>query len=136
MADTTAKRGLYKPDREDFVGVVADINNNMDNLDDALPDNVLATYYDDLEFPVLEGTKCYYEGHYYIANQDINNSEDFIVGHWDEVTVSDLIDELQGEISEILSLPTVTSSDNGKIMRVVNGAWELVEIPSASGENF
>lgn len=25
-------------------------------------------------------------------------------------------------------LPTVTEADNGKILQVVNGAWELVEI--------
>lgn len=33
-------------------------------------------------------------------------------------------------------LPTVTSSDNGKVLRVVSGAWAAVELPSASGVSF
>lgn len=34
------------------------------------------------------------------------------------------------------SVPTVSSSDNGKVMRVVNGAWDAVLLPSASGVSF
>lgn len=34
------------------------------------------------------------------------------------------------------ALPTVTSSDNGKVLRVVNGAWSAVALPSASGVSF
>lgn len=33
-------------------------------------------------------------------------------------------------------LPAVTSSDNGKVLRVVDGAWAVVELPSASGVSF
>lgn len=33
-------------------------------------------------------------------------------------------------------LPTVTTSDNGKVLRVVNGAWSAVQLPSASGVSF
>lgn len=33
-------------------------------------------------------------------------------------------------------LPTVSSSDNGKVLRVVSGAWSAVELPSASGVSF
>lgn len=33
-------------------------------------------------------------------------------------------------------LPTVTSSDNGKVLRVVSGAWSAVLLPSASGVSF
>lgn len=33
-------------------------------------------------------------------------------------------------------LPTVTSSDNGKILQVVNGAWAAASIPSANGVSF
>lgn len=36
----------------------------------------------------------------------------------------------------IRSLPIVTTSDNGKFLRVVNGAWTATEIPSAEGVNF
>ena len=34
------------------------------------------------------------------------------------------------------TLPSVTSSDNGKVLRVVSGAWSAVSLPSASGVNF
>lgn len=34
------------------------------------------------------------------------------------------------------SLPTVNTSDNGKFMRVVNGAWAAAEIQNANGEEF
>ena len=33
-------------------------------------------------------------------------------------------------------LPTVTSTDNGKFLRVVSGAWEAVEIANANGGSF
>lgn len=33
-------------------------------------------------------------------------------------------------------LPTVTSSDNGKFLRVVNGAWAAASVPNANGVSF
>lgn len=33
-------------------------------------------------------------------------------------------------------LPTVTTTDNGKFLRVVSGAWEAVEIANANGGSF
>ncbi len=33
-------------------------------------------------------------------------------------------------------LPTVSASDNGKVLRVVSGAWSAVALPSASGVSF
>lgn len=33
-------------------------------------------------------------------------------------------------------LPSVTSSDNGKVLRVSNGAWAVESLPSASGVSF
>ena len=36
----------------------------------------------------------------------------------------------------ISSLPTVTTTDNGKFLRVVNGAWMAVEIDNANGGSF
>ena len=33
-------------------------------------------------------------------------------------------------------LPAVTASDNGKFLRVVNGAWSAETIPSANGGSF
>lgn len=34
------------------------------------------------------------------------------------------------------NLPDVTTSDNGKFLQVVNGAWSAVSIPSGEGVNF
>ena len=36
----------------------------------------------------------------------------------------------------IRELPSVTTSDNGKFLRVVNGAWSAVTIPDANGGSF
>lgn len=36
----------------------------------------------------------------------------------------------------ISSLPTVTTADNGKFLRVVDGAWAAVEITNANGGSF
>ncbi len=33
-------------------------------------------------------------------------------------------------------LPTVTASDNGKFLRVVNGAWSAAAIDNANGGSF
>ena len=33
-------------------------------------------------------------------------------------------------------LPAVTASDNGKFLRVVNGAWSAETIPNANGGSF
>ena len=33
-------------------------------------------------------------------------------------------------------VPSVTTSDNGKFLRVVNGAWAVVEVDNASGVSF
>lgn len=37
---------------------------------------------------------------------------------------------------EIGELPSVTLSDNGKFLRVVNGAWAAAEVADANGEGF
>lgn len=34
------------------------------------------------------------------------------------------------------SLPTVSSQDNGKILQVQDGAWQLVEVKTAEGESY
>lgn len=36
----------------------------------------------------------------------------------------------------VREVPAVSSSDNGKVLRVVNGAWAAVDLPSASGVSF
>lgn len=37
---------------------------------------------------------------------------------------------------EIRELPSVTTSDNGKFLRVVSGAWAVVAIDNANGGSF
>ncbi len=52
------------------------------------------------------------------------------------------IDEAIGEVRENKDawgkkeLPAVTASDNGKFLRVVDGAWAATEIDNASGVSF
>ena len=36
----------------------------------------------------------------------------------------------------IREVPVVTTSDNGKFLRVVNGAWAVAEVDNASGVSF
>lgn len=38
--------------------------------------------YDELTFPVESGTKCMHGGTYYVANQDIESSEEWTPEHW------------------------------------------------------
>ena len=37
---------------------------------------------------------------------------------------------------KVREVPSVTASDNGKFLRVVNGAWSAETIPSANGVSF
>lgn len=53
---------------------------------------------------------------------------------YDELTPSD--SELYLITDDGNDLPAVTSSDNGKVLRVVNGVWAAVSLPSASGVSF
>lgn len=39
-------------------------------------------------------------------------------------------------IDEPVPLPAVSASDNGKFLRVVNGAWAAEAVPDAAGEEF
>lgn len=43
---------------------------------------------------------------------------------------------VQAELLDIEVLPTVTTADNGKFLRVVNGAWAVAEVDNASGVSF
>lgn len=44
--------------------------------------------------------------------------------------------DIKDAVARGRSLPVVTSSDNGKVLRVVNGEWSVVSLPSASGVSF
>ncbi len=44
--------------------------------------------------------------------------------------------KLREKFAPIDAIPAVSSSDNGKVLRVVNGEWAAVSLPSASGVSF
>ena len=43
---------------------------------------------------------------------------------------------VQAELLDVEVLPTVTTADNGKFLRVVNGVWAVAEVDNASGVSF
>ena len=93
--------------------------------------DLVAPDYSDLTFPVSAGTYCQHESGLYKANQAISVSETWTAAHWTECTVADELETINGAI-----LPSVTSSDNGKVLQVVDGAWAAATIPAASGVSF
>lgn len=42
----------------------------------------------------------------------------------------------RGDYIHQKELPNVTTTDNGKFLRVVNGAWAAAEIANANGGSF
>jgi hypothetical protein len=44
--------------------------------------------------------------------------------------------QVQSAIAAAAELPSVTASDNGKFLRVVNGAWAAQTVPSAESNSF
>lgn len=44
--------------------------------------------------------------------------------------------QVQTAISGVRQLPVVSSSDNGKFLRVVSGAWAAVTVPPAESNSF
>lgn len=59
---------------------------------------IIATKYEDLTFPVAEGTYCLYNNLPYVANQAIATSEAWTAAHWDQVSFEDEIGELKNAI--------------------------------------
>lgn len=54
-----------------------------------------------------------------------------------DLTVSNNVDFTNATVSGISGLlPTVTASDNGKFLRVVNGAWAAATVENANGVSF
>ena len=65
-------------------------------------------------------------GGHSVSVTDVNGTQTFSV-----------MDGAQGEQGAPgIGLPPVTSSDNGKVARVVDGAWAAVQLPSATGVSF
>ena len=59
-------------------------------------------------------------------------------GHWVERFVLDETNEVSHEDVDLESdhLPSVTSSDNGKVLQVVDGEWAAVSIENAAGGSY
>lgn len=59
-------------------------------------------------------------------------------GHWVERFVLNETNEVSHEDVDLESdhLPSVTTSDNGKLLQVVNGAWAAVTIENAAGGSY
>lgn len=76
------------------------------------------------------GDKVIHDNHLYVCSTAITSAEAWNAAHWTQLP------SLQEQIDAIDGLPAVTSSDNGKVLRVVNGAWSAAELPSASGVSF
>lgn len=47
---------------------------------------------------------------------------------------TDKIDAIQNELDSIISLPPVTSEDDGKMLQVVNGEWDVVDLDANNVE--
>lgn len=74
---------------------------------------------------------------------DLNNDSGFITtavtsfnGNTGAVTYTAPVTSVNGATGAVTipSLPSVTSSDNGKVMMVVNGAWAAASLPTYNGE--
>ena len=86
-----------------------------------------------LEHPVY----CYRGGHVRLwTNADVGVAS--FNGQTGAVTYSAPVSSVNGQTGAvtIAALPSVTSSDNDKFLRVVNGAWAAVTVPSANGVSF
>ena len=68
----------------------------------------------------------------YTTNLNLKKPE-----YTDTADIQDLNDNFDA-IDEALAaaLPTVTSSDNGKFLRVVEGEWAAATVASASGGSY
>lgn len=56
----------------------------------------------------------------------------------DEIITAEKLNHMESGIEAAASaeLPAVTASDNGKILRVVNGSWSAAQLSNASGVDF
>ena len=71
-----------------------------------------------------------YANNIYVCSTAITTAESWTAAHWTALPT------LQAQINAIRQLPSVSSTDNGKVLRVVDGAWAAASLPSASGVSF
>lgn len=69
----------------------------------------------------------------YTTNLNLKKPERLI----DNVSIVDVNDNMDTiDAALAAALPAVTTDDNGKFLRVVEGVWAVSEITSASGGSF
>lgn len=78
----------------------------------------------------LQGNQLYPDSNGWV-DVSFDSSSILYDGQGTDTDVSSALDDLYTK-----TLPSVTASDNGKVLRVVNGAWSAVALPSASGVSF
>jgi len=69
----------------------------------------------------------------------ISDIENLPTESYDDTELRGLISENSTEIENLKNMPiipAVSSEDNGKFLRVVNGAWAAVELPNAKEATF
>ena len=73
-----------------------------------------------------------------VVNHPIYYYKDGAIRLWTNAAASGGVTSVNGQtgVVTIPVLPTVTASDDGKVLRVVNGAWAAASLPSASGVSF
>lgn len=47
---------------------------------------------------------------------------------------TDQIEDIKNKVDSIISLPSVTAEDNGKLLQVVNGEWVTVDLDANNVE--
>ena len=70
----------------------------------------------------------------YTTNLNLKKPED--TDSADIADINDNMDTLDTTIHALRQVPAVTSSDNGKFLRVVEGVWTAVTMSNASGGDF
>lgn len=73
-----------------------------------------------------------------IPKSDLSDSVQDSLGKADSALQTAPVTSVNGKTGavEIRELPSVTTSDNGKFLRVVSGAWAVVAIDNANGGSF
>lgn len=71
-----------------------------------------------------------YNGFFYKVIAAIAIGDDLLVG------TNIVKTDISSEMGSGSGLPPVTSSDNGKFLRVVDGEWSVVSVPAANGGQF
>ena len=64
------------------------------------------------------------------------NTGDLTIKYYPDNVLGQLKGDIESEYDGNPKLPEVTSADNGKFLRVVNGSWVADTVPSAESQSF